>query len=81
MAHEADVGRWEWDSEPAKHYNFKYLMSVPGLLKKNLAVNLISAELVPTFTSSVCHFSLPKLACMSAVIFVVFVCKFGQLPF
>lgn len=56
-------------------------MSVPRFIKKISVVKLISAELVPTFTGSVCHLPLPKLACMSAVIFVVFVCKFGQVPF
>lgn len=60
---------------------FQVLMSVPRLLKKFLVVKLISTELVLTFTGSVCHLSLPKLACTSAVIFIVFVCKFGQLPF
>lgn len=54
-------------------------MSVPRLLKKNSVVKLIRAEL--TLTGSVCHLFLPKLAYVSAVIFVVFVCKFGQLPF
>lgn len=56
-------------------------MHVPRFLKVILVALLIRAELGVTFTGSICHLSLPKVACMSSVIFVVFVCKFVQLPF